>query len=102
MTETFSVYDSADYIHSDADAIEYLMACMEEGGNDPAFLAHALGVVARARNMSALARKAGMTRAGLYRALDDNGNPTLTTVVRVLNALGARLSVAPLDEGRTA
>lgn len=102
MSETFNVYDSADYIHSDADAVEYLMACMEEGGDDPAFLAHALGVVARARNMSALAREVGMTRAGLYRALDENGNPTLATVVRVLKALGCRLAVAPLADDRAA
>lgn len=102
MTETFSVYDSADYIDSDADAVEYLVACMEEGGDDPAYLAHALGVVARARNMSELARQAGMTRAGLYRALDEKGNPTLATVVSVLRALGCRLSVAPLENNRAA
>ncbi|MDN5938438.1 MAG: putative addiction module antidote protein [Salinisphaera sp.] len=102
MSESFSVYDSADYIDSDADAVEYLKACMEEGGDDPAFLTHALGVVARARNMSDIARQAGMTRAGLYRALDANGNPTLATVVGVLRALGCRLSVAPLGEERAA
>lgn len=102
MSETFSVYDSADYIHSDADAVAYLVASMEEGGDDPAFLAHALGVVARARNMSEIARQAGMTRAGLYRALDAKGNPTLATVVHVLAALGCRLSVAPLDADRAA
>lgn len=79
---------------------EYLVACMEEGVDDPAFLAHALGVVARARNMSELARQAGMTRAGLYRALDENGNPMLATVISVLNALGCRLSVAPLKNDR--
>jgi probable addiction module antidote protein len=102
MSETFSKYDSDDYIKSDADAVEYLVACMEEGGDDPAFLAHALGVVARARNMSEIARRAGLTRAGLYRALDKDGNPTLSTVVGVLKALGCRLSVAPLNRDRAA
>lgn len=95
-------WDSANTIDSDADAVEYLMACMEQGGDDPAFLAHALGVVARARNMSELARETGMTRAGLYRALDENGNPTLATVVHVLTALGCRLSVAPLNDEQAA
>ncbi|MDT0619415.1 putative addiction module antidote protein [Salinisphaera sp. P385] len=102
MSEKFSAYDSADYIHSDADAAAYLLACMEEGGDDPAFLAHALGVVARARNMSQLARDVGISRAGLYQALDADGNPTLTTVVGVLKALGLRLSVAPLGKGEAA
>jgi putative addiction module killer protein/probable addiction module antidote protein len=102
MSEQFSVYDSADYIESDQDAIEYLMACMEDGGDDPAFLAHALGVVARARNMSAMARQVGMSRAGLYKALDGNGNPTLATVVGVLRVLGLRLAVVPKDADRTA
>lgn len=88
MSETFSVWDSADYIHSDADAVEYLIACMQEGGDDPAFLAHALGVVARARNMSELARQ------------DESGNPTLATVVYVLKALDCRLSLAPLNDDR--
>jgi len=102
MTEQFSVYDSADYIESDADAVEYLMACTEEGGDDPAFLAHALGVVARARNMSAIARDVGMSRSGLYKALDTDGNPTLATVVGVLKALGLRLAVARADADRAA
>lgn len=102
MSETFSTYDSADYLRSDADAAEYLLACMEAGGDDPAFLAHALGVVARARNMSQLARDVGISRAGLYQALDADGNPTLATVVGVLKALGLRLSVAPLDKGQAA
>lgn len=102
MSEKFSVYDSADYIASDADAIEYLMACMEEGGDDPAFLAHALGVVARARNMSDIARQVGVSRAGLYKALDADGNPTLATVVGVLGALGLRLAVVPKGRGEAA
>lgn len=90
MSETFSVWDSADYIHSDADAVEYLAACMEEGGDDPAFLAHALGVVARARNMGELARQ------------DGSDSLTLATVVHVLKELGCRLSVAPLNDNRAA
>src|SRR5699024_7244202 len=102
MSETFSAYDSADYIHSDQDAVEYLMACMEEGGDDPAFLAHALGVVARARNMSELARDVGMSRSGLYKALDTDGNPTLATVVGVVKALGLRVGVARADAGGAA
>lgn len=54
MSETFSRYDTADYLKTDEDIAAYLKACAEE--NDPALLAHALGIIARARNMSQLAR----------------------------------------------
>ncbi len=59
-SEKFSRYDSADYLKTDEDIAGYLEAAMEEGWDDPAFVAHALGVVARARNMSQLARDTGI------------------------------------------
>ena len=52
VKETFSRYDSADYLKTEEDIVAYLDAVMEEGGDDPAYIAHALGVIARARNMS--------------------------------------------------
>ena len=61
--------DSADYLNTEEDIAEYIAACMDEAGDDPAFIAHALGVVARARNMAQLARDTGMTREGIYKAL---------------------------------
>ena len=69
VKETFSRYDSADYLKTEEDIVAYLDAVMEEGGDDPAYIAHALGVIARARNMSQLARDTGLTREGLYKAL---------------------------------
>ena len=93
--ETFSRYDSADYLKSECDIRLYLEAVMDEGGDDPAFIAHALGVVARARNMSQLARDTGLTREGLYKALSSDGNPSFATVMKVARALGLRLSFAP-------
>jgi probable addiction module antidote protein len=65
---------------------EYLKT--EEGGDDPAFIVHALGVVARARNMSQLARDTGLTREGLYKALSGEGNPSFATVLKVSRAMG--------------
>jgi probable addiction module antidote protein len=62
---------------------------------DPAFVADALGVVARARGMSEVAREAGVSRESLYRALSADGNPEFATVLRVVRALGLRLSVVP-------
>ncbi|MDQ0324575.1 putative addiction module antidote protein [Rhodopseudomonas julia] len=96
MTEvTFSRYDSADYLESEEDIAGYLEAVMDEGGDDPAFVAHALGVVARARNMSQLARDTGISREGLNKALSGEGNPTLDTILKVAKALGLRLSFQP-------
>ena len=57
-------WDSAQYLKTDEDMELYLEACLEEAGDDPAFIVHALGVVARARNMSQLARDTGLSRVG--------------------------------------
>jgi probable addiction module antidote protein len=65
---------------------------MEEAGDDPAFIAAALGDVARARGMAQLARKTGLTREGLYKALAPDGNPSLGTVLKVMKALGLKLT----------
>ena len=63
--EKFARYDSADYLKTEEDIAAYLEAVMEDGGDDPAYIARALGVVARARNMTALAHEVGMSRVGL-------------------------------------
>ena len=96
MTEQeFARYDSADYLKTEGDIATYLEALMEEGGDDPAYIARALGVVARARNMTALAQEVGMSRVGLNKALSGEGNPTLSTVLKVAKALGLKVSIQP-------
>ena len=92
---TYTRYDTSDYLKSEEDIAAYLEAVMEEGGDDPAYVAHALGTVARARNMSALAREVGMSRVGLNKALSGEGNPTLATVLKVAKALGLKVSFEP-------
>ena len=87
------VWDSAEHLKSEEDIRLYLEACIEVGGDDPAFLIHALGVIARAKNMSQLARDTGMTREGLYKALSPDGNPTFATVAKVAKALGLQITV---------
>ena len=99
MTEKFSRYDTAEHLRTEEEIGLYLEACMEEGGDDPAFIAHALGVVARARNMSQLARDTGMTREGLYKALSGEGNPSFATVMKVAHALGLKLAFRPVASG---
>ncbi len=86
-------WDSAEYLKTDEDIQLYLEACIEEAGDDPAFIVHALGVIARAKNMSQLARDTGLTREGLYKAFSPEGNPTFTTVAKVAKALGLQITV---------
>ena len=69
-------WDSAEHLNSDEDIALYLDACLEEAGNDPAFIAKALGNIARARGMSQLARETGLGRESLYKALSGEGNPS--------------------------
>lgn len=85
-------YDSADYLQAPEDIAAYLEAAFEDG--DPAMIAHALGVVARAEGMSEVARRAGLTRASLYKALSGDGHPEFATVLKVLRALGLKMRVA--------
>lgn len=86
-------WDSARHLGSEEERTSYLEACFKEAGDDAAFVAHALGVVARSRNMSQLARDTGLTREGLYKALSEEGNPSFGTVLKVMGALGYRFSV---------
>jgi probable addiction module antidote protein len=90
----FSRYDSADYIETEEDIAAYLDAVMEEGGGDPTYVTRALVVVARARNISKLARDTGMSREGLYKALSEDGNPSFATVAKIAGALGLRITFA--------
>jgi probable addiction module antidote protein len=70
----------------------YLQACLDEAPDDAALLAAALGDIARARGVMGLARETGLTREGLYKALSKDGNPSLATVLKVVKALGLKLS----------
>ena len=93
MTEAkFSRYDTADYLETQEDIAAYLDAVMEEGSSDPGYVTRALGVVARARNISKLARDTGMSREGIYKALSDEGNPSFATVAKIAGALGLRIT----------
>lgn len=84
-------YDTADYLENDEDRAGYLEACIETG--DTALVAHALGVVARSKGMTHMARETGISRDGLYKALSKNGNPEFATVLKVMRALGFHLHV---------
>lgn len=86
-------FDAANYLATEEHILHYLEAAME--GNDPKHIAGALGDVARSKGMSEIARRTGLERQALYNALSENGNPTLETLMAVLDALGLQLSVQP-------
>jgi probable addiction module antidote protein len=92
MTHKTTAYDAAEYL----DTAEAVTIFMEEAleTNDPAFITHCLGVVARSEGMSEVASKTGLSRESLYRALSKEGNPEFATIIKVLAALGLRLTVS--------
>lgn len=89
-------WDSAEHLKTDEDIALYLEACFEEAGDDTAFIAKALGNVARAKGMSQLARDTGLGRESLYKALSGDGNPSFATVLKVMHALGLKLQPQPV------
>ena len=92
MAKTITTpYDTADYLKTDEDMALYLEACLEEAGDDAAFIARALGTIARARGMTQLARETGLGRESLYKALSGDGNPSFATILKVMAALGIKL-----------
>ena len=84
-------FDVIDFLDSDEAVVDYLNIALEE--QDPAFFAKAIGDVARARGMTAIAEASGVGRQSLYRALSSDGNPRLETLFRVLETLDLRLAV---------
>ena len=93
MTETFTRWEITDHLRTEEDVRLYLEACAEEDPGDGSLIRVALNDIARAQNMSRLAREVGMTREGLYKALSEKGNPTFATVMRITRALGMQLRI---------
>jgi probable addiction module antidote protein len=87
-----SRWDMADNIKTEKDVIAYLDAALEDG--DPTLIAAVLGDIARSKGMSRIAKKTGLGRESLYKALSREGNPELMTVLKVMHALGLKLKVA--------
>jgi len=87
-------WDVVEYLQSEEDQQLYLEACIEEAGDDAAFIAKVLGDIARARGMSQLAHDTGLARESLYKALSGENNPSFGTILKVIRALGMKLTVA--------
>ncbi|SER71261.1 addiction module antidote protein [Corynebacterium cystitidis] len=91
MGVKISTWDASEYLETKEDIAAYLNAALEDG--DPALWQAALGDVAKARGMTAIAREAGVGRESLYKSLSENGNPSWQTVTKVLAALGLKVEV---------
>jgi probable addiction module antidote protein len=86
-------WDSAEYLKTDEDMAAYLEACLQEAGDDAAFIAKALGNIARAKGMTQLSKDTGLGRESLYKALSGEGNPSFATILKVTHALGLKFQV---------
>jgi len=90
MTEKLTTYDPAEDLASDSAIATFMAEAFETG--DTGYIAHALGVVARAKGMTHIASQTGLSREQLYRSFSATGNPTLKTTIAVMKALGIELT----------
>jgi probable addiction module antidote protein len=92
MTKTRTTrYDVADHLRTPEEMAAYLEVCLDEANGDAAFIAKALGDIARAKGMSQVARDAGLSRESLYKALSGERSPDFDTILKVIEALGLKL-----------
>lgn len=93
MTIKLRKWDSAEHLKTDEDMQAYLQACIEESNNDAAFIAKALGNIARAKGMTQLSKDTGLGRESLYKALSGEVNPSFDTIIKVVKALNLHLAI---------
>ena len=90
---TFSKFDPAKYINNKKTVIAFIESALEDG--DPELLLETIGDIARSKGMSEIAKELGIDRAGLYKALAPEGNPSFKTVFKLLDILGLQLKLEP-------
>ena len=90
MAEKLTTYDPAEDLSSNEAIVSFMAEALAT--NDAGYIAHALGVVARAKGMTQIAAQTGLSREQLYRSFSENGNPTLKTTLAVMKALGLELT----------
>ena len=88
---TTTRYDVAEHLRTSEEMAAYLEACLEEADGDAAFVAKALGDIARAKGMTQVARDSGLSRESLYKALSGERIPSFDTILKVVSALGLSL-----------
>jgi probable addiction module antidote protein len=98
MKATTTLYDVAEHLRTPEEMAAYLEACIEEADGDAAFIAKALGDIARAQGMTQVARDSGLSRESLYKALSGERSPSFDTILKVVTALGLMLSASVRSE----
>jgi probable addiction module antidote protein len=93
-----SPYDVAEHLRTPEEMAAYLEACIEEADGDVTFIAKALGDIARAQGMTQVARDSGLSRESLYKALSGERSPSFDTILKVVSALGLKLSASVRSE----
>lgn len=99
MSTQVSNWNITDYLKTEEDQALYLNACTEEADGNAALIAKALGDIARARGMSQIATDTGLSRESLYKALSNDGNPSLATILKVMKSLGLELHASAKKTG---
>lgn len=95
-----SRYDVTEHLRTPEEMAAYLEACLEEANGDAAFIAKAMGDIAKAKGMSQIAKDTGLSRESLYKALSGERTPSFDTVLKVLNALGLKLHAEAIPAAR--
>jgi len=95
-----SPYDVAEHLRTPKEMALYLQACIDESNGDAAFIARALGDIARAKGMAHVAKESGLSRESLYKALSGDRIPGFDTVLKVMTALGLSLCTKPITKAR--
>jgi probable addiction module antidote protein len=90
-------YDVSEHLRTPEEMAAYLEASLEDAQGDAAFIAKALGDIARAKGMSQVARDAGLSRESLYKALSGERSPSFDTILKVVSALGLRLHAGAIQ-----
>ena len=100
MKTKTSPWDVAEHLRTPEEMAAYLEACIEEADGDAAFIAKALGDIARAQGMTQVARDSGLSRESLYKALSGERSPSFDTILKVVSALGLKLSASVRSEAK--
>jgi probable addiction module antidote protein len=98
MKTKTSPWDLAEHLRTPEEMAAYLEACIEEADGDVAFIAKALGDIARAQGMTQVAKDSGLSRESLYKALSGERSPSFDTILKVVTALGLKLSASVRSE----
>jgi probable addiction module antidote protein len=95
-------YDVAEFLETPEEMAAYLEACIQESEGDSAFIAKAVGDIARAKGMTQIARETGLSRESLYKALSGDRSPSFDTILKVISALGLKLSASTKEVAEVA